>query len=140
MRAEVRHVAGLSFVGKADSNHWVAMDGPTAFGGAEAGSKPMELILIALGGCTGMDVVSLLKKMRVEFSDFKVEISAEKKEEHPKTFTKVHIRYIIKSTAPKEKIEKAVELSQKKYCSVSAILRQSAEVTYEIVVLPPGEG
>lgn len=83
-----------------------------------------------------MDVVSLLRKMRVEFADFKVEISAEKKEEHPKIFTKVHIRFVIKSDAPRDKIDKAVELSQKKYCSVSEILRRSAEVTYECVVSP----
>ena len=136
MRAEIRHVAGLTFAGKADSNHWVVMDGPTAFGGFEGGTKPMELLLIALGGCTGMDVVSLLQKMKVKFEDFRIEISAERKEEHPKVFTKVHIKYIVRSSEPKEKIEKAVELSQKKYCSVSAILRQTAEITYECDVRP----
>jgi len=135
MRVEVQHVKGLTFVGKGETNHWIVMDGPSAFGGTEAGTKPMELVLIALGGCTGMDVVSLLEKMKVKFADFKVSITAEQKEDHPKTFTKIHIKYVVEGDVPEDKVRKAIDLSQQKYCSVSEILRKSAEITYEYEII-----
>lgn len=132
MEVEVRNIEGVTFIGKGESNHWVSLDGPEKFGGSEAGSKPMELVLISLGGCTGMDITSLLNKMRVNYDDFKIKLSAERSEEQPKIFTKIHIKYIFKGKdIPEDKIEKAVNLSQEKYCSVSAMLREAAEVTYE---------
>ncbi len=123
-------------IGKGDSNHWVPLDGPADFGGKEAATKPMELVLIALGGCTGMDVISILKKMRVNYEELDIEISATRKEEHPKIFESIHIKYKIKGKEVEEnKFKKAIEKSQNKYCSVSAILKQSAEVTYEYEIV-----
>jgi len=135
MYAEVQHVKGLTFVGKGESNHWVVLDGPSEFGGTEAGTKPMELVLIALGGCTGIDVISILEKMKVKYTDFKMAITAEMAKAHPKKFTKIHIKYSIHGDVPEEKMKKAMELSQTKYCSVSEMLRKSAEVTYEYEIL-----
>jgi len=135
MQAEVQHVRGLTFVGKGKTNHWVVMDGPFELGGSEAGTRPMELVLVALGGCTGMDVVSILGKMKVKFTDFKISITAEEKEEYPKIFKKIHIKYLIYGDVPEDKVKKAIELSQTRYCSVSGILRKSAEVTYEYEIL-----
>lgn len=136
MEAEVRNIEGVTFIGKGDSDHWVPLDGPSKFGGSEAGAKPMEMVLIALGGCTGMDVTSLLNKMKVDYDDFKVKLSAERSEEHPRVFTKIHIKYIVKGeNISEEKVKKAVNLSQEKYCPVSAMLRKAAEVTYEHKVI-----
>ena len=135
MQAEIQHVKGLTFVGRADSNHWVVMDASSEFGGTEAGTRPMELILIALGGCTGMDVASILEKMKVRYKDFKVIVNAERTENHPKTFTKIHIKYLIWGDVPEEKIKRAIELSQTRYCPISQILKISADLNYEYEIL-----
>ena len=135
MQVEVQRVKGITFVGKGESNHWVVMDGPAKFGGAEAGTRPMELVLIALGGCTGMDVESILEKMRVHYADFKIIINGEITEKNPKTFTKIHMKYSIRGNVPEEKLKKAIELSQTRYCPVAEILRRSAEVTYDYEIL-----
>lgn len=92
----------------------------------------MELLLISLGGCTGMDVISLMDKMRVPYDRLKIEISTETAEEHPKYYTKIHIHYIIYGKdLPLDKVEKAINLSQEKYCSVSYMLGKAAELTYD---------
>lgn len=135
MEVEVKNVEGLNFLGKADSGHWVVMDGPSEYGGTEGGSKPMELVLIALGGCTGMDVVSLLDKMKVNYDDLKIEVSASREEDHPKIFTEIHIKYKIWGDVPEEKVKKAINKSQEKYCSVSEILQNSAEVNYDYEII-----
>ena len=122
-------------MGKGESNHWVAMDSLAKFGGAEAGTRPIELVLIALGGCTGMDVASALEKMRVRYRDFKITINGETTEKSPKRFTKIHVKYSIYGDVPEEKLKRAIELSQTKYCSVAEILRKSAELTYEYEIL-----
>ncbi|MFP4005717.1 MAG: OsmC family protein [Candidatus Hadarchaeia archaeon] len=136
MRVLVRNIEGLNFEGKADSNHWVSMDGPSDLGGFEAASKPMELILIALGGCTGMDVVSLMEKMRVEYEDLDIEISASREEEHPKVFSEIEILYKVWGDVDEEKVKRAIDKSQNKYCSVSAMLRNTAEVSYSYEINP----
>lgn len=134
-RVEVQHVKGMTFVGKGESNHWVAMDALAKFGETEAGTRPIELILTALGGCTGMDVASTLEKMRVRYRDFKITIDGEMTEKYPKRFTKIHVKYSINGDVPEEKLKRAIELSQTKYCSVAEILRKSAELTYEYEIL-----
>lgn len=123
---KVKQVEGITFVGKGNSNHWVVMDGPETFGGAEAGTRPMELFLISLGGCTGADVASLLQKMRVHVDKFEIDISADRAPEHPKYYTKIDLVYRFwgkNLETFKDKIEKAINLSQEKYCSVSAMIR-----------------
>ena len=135
MKAEVYMVKGLSFVGKADSNHWLTMDGPPEFGGAAAATRPMELFLIGLAGCTGMDVVSILTKKRLSLREFRVEVEATRAPEHPKVFTEIKIKYYLRGDGLEEKdVARAIELSQDKYCSASAILSQSAEITHEFTI------
>lgn len=114
----------------------VPMDAAPVVGGKDLGPRPKPLTLAALGGCTGMDVVSILEKMRVPLESFEMKIEAEQTEEHPKIYNKIHIIYIFKGVdLPLDKLEKAVNLSQEKYCGVSAMLRKAAGITYEIVVI-----
>ncbi len=129
---EVVQTHGMTMIGRGESNHWVVMDGPEKFRGHEAATRPMELLLISLGSCTGMDVISLMDKMRVPYNRLKVEISSERAEEHPKYYTKIHIHYIIYGEdLPLDKVEKAINLSQNRYCSVSYMLGKVAELTYD---------
>ncbi len=129
----------MCFLSRTDSDRQILMDGKKENGGLGAGPSPMELVLAALTGCTGMDVVSILSKMKVldEVEVFNMEVSAEKSQEHPKVYTKIHLKYIFKfkDQPRKEQVEKAVQLSQEKYCSVAGMLKKAAELTYEIVYL-----
>jgi putative redox protein len=132
MKAEVYMVKGLSFVGKSDSNHWLAMDGPPELRGAAAASKPLELFLIGLAGCTGMDVVSILLKKRAPLQAFRLEVDANRAEEHPKVFTAIHLTYHLEGEGLKEKdVVEAIRLSREKYCSASAMLSKACEITYD---------
>lgn len=139
MKATIKQVQGLSLAGKAESGHWVMMDGPQALGGADAGTRPLELFLLGLGGCTAMDVVSILAKKRMPVQDFDVELEADRADEHPKVFTRVHIRFIFYGQGIKpEAVERAIELSSTKYCSASAMLKPTVpiETSYEIRTEP----
>ncbi len=103
--------------------------------GEDTGPGPKILLLSALSGCTAMDVVALLAKMRIPFDQFKVEAAAETTEEHPKVYTAFHLRYIIRGEGVREdKVRQAIERSQEKYCGVSAMLRAHAPITWELVV------
>lgn len=122
---------GITFAGRTDSNHWVVMDGPEKFGGSEAGVRPKELILMSLAGCTGADVASILAKKRVDLDGFELNIEAEESEERPIVFTKIHIEYVFYGADVAEKdVERAIELSQTKYCGVTAMLEKACEVTH----------
>jgi putative redox protein len=126
---------GMSFVGEVDGFS-LTMDAKPEVGGQNLGPRPKPLVMIALAGCTAMDVVSLLKKMRIEFEYFNIEVESEMTEEHPKTFKNFHIIYQFRGKdLPLDKIERAVDLSQDKYCGVSEILRKGAAITHEIVLL-----
>jgi putative redox protein len=108
----------------------IQMDGST-----ENGHGPKALLLSALAGCSGIDVVDVLTKMRVEFSDFVIEVDAEQTEEHPKVFKDIHITYKIKTAAVNEdKVKKAIDLSLEKYCGVSAMLRKNSRIDYTLVI------
>jgi putative redox protein len=132
MKAYIRQVKGITMVSKSDSNHWLVMDGSERFGGSRAASGPMEMVLMALGGCTCMDVISILQKMRTELDRFEMFINAERAAEHPKVFTKIHLDYFFfGSDIKEESVKRAVELSQEKYCSVSAMLASSADIIYK---------
>lgn len=137
MKAEIVRVRGITFVGKAGSGHWIPMDGPEDFQGSEAATRPKELILISLGGCTGADVISILSKMREKIHDFVVDVDAESATEHPKVFTKIHLTYKFWGEDLKEaNIEKAISLSQERYCSVSAMLRASVALSHSYEINP----
>jgi len=129
--ANIRWAGKMTFIGKAGSNHIVPMDSGPEFGGDSSATKPMELLLLGLGSCTGMDIVSLLKKMRQDFSGIELNITADRAEEHPNVYTKIDLEYVICGRGIDEgKVKHAVELSQEKYCGVSAMLRKSCPVNY----------
>jgi putative redox protein len=133
--AKIRWIDGLRFVGHAGSKHAIVMDAGENVGGADTGVRPGELPLIALGGCTGIDVASILNKMRIPFDDIEIIVTGESAPEHPKYFTRIDLKYIVKGKdLPEDKIKKAIELSQERYCSVSESLRRNVivEHTYEI--------
>ena len=116
-------------------NHHITLDSAQEFGGMDRGPTPKPLLLTSLSGCTGMDVVSLLKKMRIEFDGFSVITEAEVSNEHPKVYTRIHLIYeLTGKDIPPDKVRKAVDLSQERYCGVSAMLRKVTELTYEIRV------
>ncbi len=131
MQVYLKQVKGITMAAKGNSNHWVMMDSEEAFGGSKAAATPMEMVLIALGGCTSMDVISITNKMRVNLDCFEVIISADRATEHPKVFTNIQIDYYFFGDNIKEvDIKRAVDLSQEKYCSVSAMLKSSVQLTY----------
>ena len=117
------------------SGHHIVMDALPESGGNDEGARPKQLMLAALAGCTGMDVVSIFKKMHVEPEYFNVRVEAEMTEEHPKHYTAMHIIYEFKGEGLEmEKLRKAVDLSQERYCGVSAAYRKAIQITYEIVI------
>ncbi len=135
--AIVKQLQGITFVGRTDSNHWVAMDGPADFGGSNAGTRPKELILLALGGCTGSDVVAILKKKRTPVDNIEIRLTAEVADEHPQVFTRIHVEYVVYGDGiKKEDVERAIELSETKYCSVSAMLRGNVAITHSYKIEP----
>ncbi len=135
MKAVVKQVEGCSFLGKADSNHWVVIDNKKEFG-SDASAHPMELVLLALGSCSGCDVASILKKKHVLLKGFEIHIDADRTETHPKVFTKIHLEYVFygKDINPMH-IHRAIQLSQDKYCPVSAMLKATIPIitSYRIV-------
>ncbi|MBN2411960.1 OsmC family protein [candidate division KSB1 bacterium] len=135
MKAEIKQINGLSLAGKGDSGHWVTMDGPALLGGADAGARPLELFLMGLGGCTSMDVISIIRKKRIKLDNFECHLEAERKDEHPKVFTKLKIHFIFwGKDIPREAVERAIELSETTYCSASAMLKKAVDIetSYEI--------
>jgi putative redox protein len=137
-KAYVKQIKGVSFIGKTDSNHWVAMDGPENFGGSDAGTRPKELILLALAGCTGSDVAVILQKKKINLDGFEMNISAEVQETHPQVFTKIDLEYVFYGdNIPKEAVERAIELSLTTYCSVTAMLKKSVEITHSYRIEQP---
>jgi len=123
MEATVKWVDNAMFLGESGSGHSVVMDGPSDHGGRNMGIRPMEMLLIGLGGCASFDVMSILKKSRQDVSDCRAELSAERAEGVPSPFTKIHIQFIVSGNNLKEKqVAKAVELSATKYCSASIMM------------------
>jgi len=130
MKAKVTLIDKLQFSAVSDSNHAIILDAGKDMS-YDQGCRPKELVLIGLIGCTGMDVVSLLKKMRVPYKNITVSADAELSKEHPKFFTKIHIIYnIIGDNIDESKVEKAIKLSQERYCGVTLMLEKSARITH----------
>ena len=136
MKAIVKWSGDASFVAESESGHHVTMDGPPDFGGKNKGPRPMEMLLMGMGGCTSFDVVLILKKSRQDIHDCVAEITAERAETDPKVFTKIHIHFVVtgKDLDPK-RVEKAVNLSEEKYCSASIMLGKTAEITHDIEIV-----
>ncbi|MFL0796089.1 MAG: OsmC family protein [Cellvibrionaceae bacterium] len=139
MKATVKWVDNAMFLGESGSGHAVVMDGPADHGGRNMGIRPMEMLLLGMGGCASFDVMSILKKSRQQVTDCRAELEAERAEGVPSPFTKIHIKFVVTGTKLKEpQVKKAVELSATKYCSASIMMEQAGvEVThgYEIVEL-----
>lgn len=137
MQASVKWGGDALFVGQSGSGHQVVMDGPPDHGGKNQGVRPMEMLLLGLGGCSTFDVVSILKKSRQEVTDCRVEITAERADAVPAVFTKIDMNFIVSGKNLKEKqVQKAVELSATKYCSASIMLEKAGvEIShrYQIV-------
>lgn len=135
MKARIKWVEDVMFVGESGSGHTLVIDGPPAFGGRNLGIRPMELLLQGLGGCTAFDVMLILKKSRQTVTDCVVEVEAERAESEPKVFTKIHVNFIVTGVGLKENVvRRAVQLSAEKYCSASIMLGQSAEITHDFEV------
>ena len=139
MKARIQWAGEAMFLGESGSGHVVVMDGPPDHGGRNLGVRPMEMVLIGLGGCTNFDVVSILKKARQPVEGCEAFLEAERADEEPKVFTKIHVHFVVKGRGLKEaQVKRAVELSAEKYCSASIMLgRGGVEIThdYEIVEL-----
>lgn len=130
MKAVIKQVERCAFIGKADSNHWTAIDVPKDSCGTDAATNPMEMVLLALGGCSGSDVVSILEKKKVVLDGFEINIDADRAESHPMVFTKIHLEYVFYGkNLDSSALERAISLSLEKYCPVNAMLKKSVEIT-----------
>lgn len=136
MKARIKWVEQVAFLGETESNHAVLMDGAPEGGGRNLGPRPMELVLLGTGGCTTYDVIHILKKGRQQVTDCVVEIQAERAAEDPKVFTRIHFHFIVtgKDLKP-EQVERAIELSAEKYCSASIMLAKTADITHDFEVV-----
>lgn len=137
MKARIKWVEEVTFLGETGSGHAVVLDGPPDSGGRNLGARPMEMVLLGLGGCTAFDVVTILRKARQAVRDCVVEIEAERADTVPKVFTAIHVRYIVRGEGLSEKqVERAVHLSAEKYCSVSIMLGKTVSITHEYRIEP----
>ena len=136
MKARVKWLDHMSFVGESCSGHSVVMDGAPESGGRNLGIRPMEMLLLGLGGCSSFDVVLILQKSRQAISDCEVLLEAERATEDPKVFTRIHLHFKVKGkNLSPEKVERAVKLSAEKYCSASMMLGKTAEITHDFELI-----
>ena len=136
MNISVKWIDGMLMVGKSDSGHAIVMDGPPDIGGENLGARPMEMLLLGMAGCTMIDVVSTLEKMREKFSDCQTKVSADRGEEYPKVFTNIHVHFILRGKhLNPSKVDKAIKLSAEKYCSASIMLGKTAVITHDFEII-----
>lgn len=135
MKARIKWIEGVSFAGQSESGHTVVMDGPPDSGGKNLGVRPMEMLLLGMGGCTAFDVVHILRKSRQPISDCVAEVDATRADTDPKVFTRIHVHFIVsgKGLDPK-RVDQAIKLSAEKYCSASIMLGKVAEVTHDFEI------
>jgi len=136
MKTVIKWVDNVMFVGETGSGHSVVMDGAPEYGGKNLGIRPMEMLLLGLGGCTSFDVMLILKKFRQNVTDCSATVEAERADTEPKIFTKIHVHFKVTGIDLQDKkVERAINLSAEKYCSASIMLGKAAEIThdYEIV-------
>lgn len=132
MKTTLNWEGKMAFNGMNPSGHELRMDAAPEVGGENSGSRPMEVLLQSVAGCTAIDIVSILAKMRLEPSLFQTEVEGERAEEHPKRFTKLNIHYILEGNLPEDKVVRAISLSKDKYCSVSHTLNAEITATYSL--------
>jgi putative redox protein len=140
MRARIKWVQDATFIGEAGSGHAVVMDGPPDHGGRNLGVRPMEMLLLGMGGCTAFDVMMILKKSRQPVTDCVVDLEAERADSEPKVFTRIHAHFIVTGNGlADKKVEHAVRLSAEKYCSASIMLGKTACITHDFEIRETGE-
>ena len=136
MKARIKWIEGRAFMGESGSGHALVMDGPPESGGRNLGIRPMEMILLGLGGCTAFDVVYILEKARQPVSDCIVELEAERSESVPKVFTRIHVHFIVSGDGLADKqVARAVKLSAEKYCSASLMLGKVVDISHDYEVI-----
>lgn len=139
MRSTIKHIDNMQFIGTADSGHAVVMDAPPNVGGNNSGSKPSELLLMGFGGCTGMDVISILRKKQQDVTNFEMNVNGETSGSHPKMFTDIHIEYVISGrNISEDAVIKAIDLSLEKYCLVGATIGKAAKITHSYKIIQEG--
>jgi putative redox protein len=139
MKARVKWVEAATFLGESGSGHAVVMDGPPEGGGRDLGVRPMEMLLLGMGGCTAYDVIHILKKSRQPVTDCVVELDAERAATEPKVFTRIHVHFVVTGHhLPEKQVARAVELSAGKYCSASIMLGKVAEITHDFEIRAAG--
>jgi len=138
MKARIKWVENVCFMGESETGHAVVLDGAPDAGGRNLGMRPMEMLLIGMGSCTSFDVVTILKKARQPITDCVAEIEAARADEIPKVFTKIHVHFVVtgKGLNPVQ-VERAVKLSAEKYCSASIMLGKAAEITHDFEIVEP---
>ena len=136
LEAKVTYVDGLQFIGEGSSGHAIVMDGDVSVGGRNTGTRPTELLLIGIGGCSGMDIASVLKKKKQDVRGLEINVKGEKAENYPKKFTDIDMEFVIRGrNISDDAVKKAVELSMEKYCSVKATLEGSAKITWSYKII-----
>lgn len=136
MEIEIKKVDGLKLIGTDESGHEIVIDTKKELGGHDSGISPMKLLLLSLGSCTLMDVISLCDKMRVDYDDIEVQVKGERRDKHPKIFKSIEIKYVVYGNDPDEsKIKKAIDLSSKKYCSIHTMLGKSAAISSSLEII-----
>ena len=136
MKGTVTLHEGSTFEGVAGSGHRVTMDVAPEVGGRNLGLRPMEMVLLGLGGCTAIDVLHMLRKGRQPITDMRVELDAERADDVPKVFTRIHLHFVlIGAGLDPHKIERAINLSASKYCSASMMLNKTAEMTHDFEIV-----
>jgi putative redox protein len=136
MKARIKLVEGVSFMGITESGHAVIMDGPPDGGGKNLGPRPMEMLLLGAGACTSLDVVHILRKSRQDIRDCVAEVEADRAEKEPKVFTRIHIHFIVSGKAlDAKRVEQAIKLSAEKYCSATIMLGKTADITHDFEVV-----
>jgi putative redox protein len=135
-KAIITYTSGLQFVAEADSGHAVIMDGEEKFGGRNSGPRPMELLLMGIGGCSGMDVVSILKKKKERLTGLDINVSGTTAEEYPHKYTQIDIEYVVRGRDLSDAaVKRAIELSMDKYCSVKATLEGAAKINFSYKIV-----
>jgi len=136
LTAKVTYVKGMQFVGDTESGHALVMDAEPSDGGKNTGPRPMELLLASAGGCSGMDVISILKKKRQDVTGLEINVRGEKAEDYPKKFTEITLEFAVRGkNISEEAVKRAVELSMTKYCSVKATLEGTAKIHYSYKII-----
>lgn len=139
MKASIEWTGDAGFLGKSGSGHAVQMDGPPDHGGKNQGPRPMEMLLLGLGGCAAFDVVLILKRGRQAISGCQAEIEADRADTDPKVFTRIHLHFVVEGTdLDPRKVERAISMSAEKYCSASIMLAKTAQITHDFEIVQAG--